>query len=331
MNHHLLEVKELETSLLIGKQWYPTVDNVSFKLEKGEVLGVVGESGCGKSMLNKSIIKLLPNKISKITHGEVIFEGKRIDQCSEKEFLTIRGKDIGMIFQEPMTALNPVFKIKNQLIESILVHQKISKKDAYNEAKELLLKVGISRQDEVLNSYPHQLSGGMRQRVMIAMAISCSPKLLIADEPTTALDVTIQAQILELLKTIQKDTEMSIILVTHDLSVVSEFCDKVMVMYAGQMVEYGELDEILRKPKHPYTKKLLKTIPTLEDERDRLDTIEGIVPAITEFQLNKCRFANRCTEKIEICNTTCPSMKNIDQSLVRCHLYQNQSGEKHHE
>ncbi|QGY85328.1 ABC transporter ATP-binding protein [Staphylococcus epidermidis] len=331
MNHHLLEVKELETSLLIGKQWYPTVDNVSFKLEKGEVLGVVGESGCGKSMLNKSIIKLLPNKISKITHGEVIFEGKRIDQCSEKEFLTIRGKDIGMIFQEPMTALNPVFKIKNQLIESILVHQKISKKDAYNEAKELLLKVGISRQDEVLNSYPHQLSGGMRQRVMIAMAISCSPKLLIADEPTTALDVTIQAQILELLKTIQKDTEMSIILVTHDLSVVSEFCDKVMVMYAGQMVEYGGLDEILRKPKHPYTKKLLKTIPTLEDERDRLDTIEGIVPAITEFQLNKCRFANRCTEKIEICNTTCPSMKNIDQSLVRCHLYQNQSGEKHHE
>ena len=171
MNHHLLEVKELETSLLIDKQWYPTVDNVSFKLEKGEVLGVVGESGCGKSILNKSIIKLLPNKISKITHGEVIFERKRIDQCSEKEYLEIRGKDIGMIFQEPITALNPVFKIKNQLIESILVHKKKSKKDAYIEAKELLLKVGISRQEKVLNSYPHQLSGGMRQRVMIAMAM----------------------------------------------------------------------------------------------------------------------------------------------------------------
>lgn len=328
---HLLEVKELETSLLINKQWFPTIDKVSFKLDKGEVLGIVGESGCGKSILNKSIIKLLPEKISKITNGEVLFEGKRIDKYSEKEFLNIRGNDIGMIFQEPMTALNPVFKIKNQIIESILVHQKKSKKEAYKEAKELLLKVGISRQDEVLNSYPHQLSGGMRQRVMIAMAICCSPKLLIADEPTTALDVTIQAQILDLLKNIQNDTQMSIILITHDLSVVSEFCDKVMVMYAGQIVEYGDLKSILNKPKHPYTKKLLKTIPTLEDERDRLETIEGIVPSINDFQLDKCRFANRCDEKIEVCDSQCPKITHVDSSLVRCHLYQNQSEEEHHE
>ena len=206
-----------------------------------------------------------------------------------------------------------------------------SKKEAYKEAKELLLKVGISRQDEVLNSYPHQLSGGMRQRVMIAMAICCSPKLLIADEPTTALDVTIQAQILDLLKNIQNDTQMSIILITHDLSVVSEFCDKVMVMYAGQIVEYGDLKSILNKPKHPYTKKLLKTIPTLEDERDRLETIEGIVPSITDFQLDKCRFANRCDEKIEVCDSQCPKITHVDSSLVRCHLYQNQSEEEHHE
>ncbi|POA05667.1 ABC transporter ATP-binding protein [Staphylococcus caprae] len=331
MTNHLLEVKELETSLFINKQWYPTVDKVSFKLEKGEVLGVVGESGCGKSILNKSIIKLLPDKISKITHGEVIFEGKRIDEYNESDFLKIRGNDIGMIFQEPMTALNPVFKIKNQIIESILVHQKKSKKEAYQEAKDLLLKVGISRQEEVLNSYPHQLSGGMRQRVMIAMAISCSPKLLIADEPTTALDVTIQAQILDLLKNIQKDTQMSIILITHDLSVVSEFCDKVMVMYAGQIVEYGELKEILENPKHPYTKKLLRTIPTLDSERERLETIEGIVPSITEFQFNNCRFANRCDEKLDICNSICPSMSNINDTLVRCHLFDRKSEAEHHE
>ncbi|MDK6296924.1 ABC transporter ATP-binding protein [Staphylococcus caprae] len=331
MTNHLLEVKELETSLFINKQWYPTVDKVSFKLEKGEVLGVVGESGCGKSILNKSIIKLLPDKISKITHGEVIFEGKRIDEYNESDFLKIRGNDIGMIFQEPMTALNPVFKIKNQIIESILVHQKKSKKEAYQEAKDLLLKVGISRQEEVLNSYPHQLSGGMRQRVMIAMAISCSPKLLIADEPTTALDVTIQAQILDLLKNIQKDTQMSIILITHDLSVVSEFCDKVMVMYAGQIVEYGNLKEILENPKHPYTKKLLRTIPTLDSERERLETIEGIVPSITEFQFNNCRFAKRCDEKLDICNSICPSMSNINDTLVRCHLFDRKSEAEHHE
>lgn len=206
MNNVLLEVKDLETSLKINNEWLATVENISFELSKGEVLGIVGESGCGKSILSKSIIKLLPEKISKLSNGEVIFDGKRIDTLNEKQLLDIRGNDIAMIFQEPMTALNPVFTIKNQLVESIKSHKKISKKEANNLAKDLLKKVGIARQDEILNSYPHQLSGGMRQRVMIAMAISCSPKLLIADEPTTALDVTIQAQILDLLKELQKET-----------------------------------------------------------------------------------------------------------------------------
>lgn len=297
MNNVLLEVKDLETSLKINNEWLATVENISFELSKGEVLGIVGESGCGKSILSKSIIKLLPEKISKLSNGEVIFDGKRIDTLNEKQLLDIRGNDIAMIFQEPMTALNPVFTIKNQLVESIKSHKKISKKEANNLAKDLLKKVGIARQDEILNSYPHQLSGGMRQRVMIAMAISCSPKLLIADEPTTALDVTIQAQILDLLKELQKETQMAIMMITHDLSVVAEFCDKVLVMYAGQIVEFGGIKEILHNPKHPYTQKLLSTIPKLKEEQKRLETIEGIVPSIQAFHVNKCRFANRCNKK----------------------------------
>ncbi|MDG6706154.1 ABC transporter ATP-binding protein, partial [Staphylococcus aureus] len=221
-------------------------------------------------------------------------------------------------------ALNPVFTIKNQLVESIKSHKKISKKEANNLAKDLLKKVGIARQDEILNSYPHQLSGGMRQRVMIAMAISCSPKLLIADEPTTALDVTIQAQILDLLKELQKETQMAIMMITHDLSVVAEFCDKVLVMYAGQIVEFGGIKEILHNPKHPYTQKLLSTIPKLKEEQKRLETIEGIVPSIQAFHVNKCRFANRCNKKLDICNNQSPKMHVCEDVIVRCHLYQNE-------
>lgn len=230
MDKYLLEIKDLETSIKIENKWYPTIDQISLNLEKNEILGVVGESGCGKSILNKSVIRLLPDRISKITNGKVIFDSKDLTKITEKEYQNIRGKEIGMIFQEPMTALNPVFKIKEQIIEPIILHLKKNKKEAYQLAKQLLEDVGIARVEEVLNSYPHQLSGGMRQRVMIAIAISCNPKLLIADEPTTALDVTVQAQILDLLKKLQRKNKMSIILVTHDLSVVSEFCDSVMVM-----------------------------------------------------------------------------------------------------
>lgn len=226
-----------------------------------------------------------------------------------------------MIFQEPMTALNPVFKIKNQIIEPIILHLNKNKKEAYLLAKELLQQVGIARADEILNSYPHQLSGGMRQRVMIAIAISCNPKVLIADEPTTALDVTIQAQILELLKKLQEETNMSIILVTHDLSVVSEFCDKVIVMYAGQIVEFGDLQQILNHPKHPYTKKLLRTIPRLNESVEYLEVIDGMVPSITQFNKNQCRFANRCEVRMESCNQQEPKLISRDGSQVRCHLF----------
>ena len=280
MDKYLLEIKDLETSIKIENKWYPTIDQISLNLEKNEILGVVGESGCGKSILNKSVIRLLPDRISKITNGKVIFDSKDLTKITEKEYQNIRGKEIGMIFQEPMTALNPVFKIKEQIIEPIILHLKKNKKEAYQLAKQLLEDVGIARVEEVLNSYPHQLSGGMRQRVMIAIAISCNPKLLIADEPTTALDVTVQAQILDLLKKLQRKNKMSIILVTHDLSVVSEFCDSVMVMYAGQIVEYGNLKDVIVNSKHPYTKKLLNTIPKLDEDTEYLEVIEGLVPNI---------------------------------------------------
>ena len=303
MDSYLLEIKNLETSIRIENEWYPTIDQISFKLKSNEILGIVGESGCGKSILNKSIVKLLPEKISKITQGQIIFNGKELQNASESEYRKIRGKDIGMIFQEPMTALNPVFKIKNQIIEPIILHLNKNKKEAYLLAKELLQQVGIARADEILNSYPHQLSGGMRQRVMIAIAISCNPKVLIADEPTTALDVTIQAQILELLKKLQEETNMSIILVTHDLSVVSEFCDKVIVMYAGQIVEFGDLQQILNHPKHPYTKKLLRTIPRLNESVEYLEVIDGMVP------------------RMESCNQQEPKLISRDGSQVRCHLF----------
>lgn len=321
MDSYLLEIKDLETSIKIENEWYPTIDQISFKLKSNEILGIVGESGCGKSILNKSIVKLLPEKISKITQGKIIFNGKELEDASESEYRKIRGKDIGMVFQEPMTALNPVFKIKNQLIEPIILHLNKSKKEAYDLAKELLQHVGIARADEVLNSYPHQLSGGMRQRVMIAIAISCNPKLLIADEPTTALDVTIQAQILDLLKKLQQENDMSIIIVTHDLSVVSEFCDKVIVMYAGQIVEYGELHQILNHPQHPYTQKLLRTIPRLNEDVEYLEVIDGMVPNITQFNKNQCRFANRCELRMEICNQQEPKLLSKDGSQVRCHLF----------
>ncbi|RIL72383.1 ABC transporter ATP-binding protein [Staphylococcus devriesei] len=321
MDKYLLEIKDLETTIKIGDSWFPTINQISLKLKSNEILGIVGESGCGKSILNKSVIRLLPDKIAKVTNGNILFNGKNVIDMKEKEYQKIRGKDIGMIFQEPMTALNPVFKIQNQLIEPIMLHLNKSKTEAKQLATKLLEYVGISRVNEILNSYPHQLSGGMRQRVMIAMAISCNPKLLIADEPTTAIDVTIQAQILDLLKKLQQENDMAIILVTHDLSVVSEFCDKVMVMYAGQIVEYGDIDQILNHPQHPYTKKLLSTIPKLDEDVEYLEVIEGMVPNITEFNENSCRFANRCTEKIAICEQCEPALLNKGKSQIRCHLF----------
>ncbi|MDR6124563.1 peptide/nickel transport system ATP-binding protein [Bacillus sp. SLBN-46] len=249
----LLEVKNLETAFDIEGTDYNAVDNVSFTVKPRQIVGVVGESGCGKSVMSLSIMKLLPKGIGKVKSGEIIFDGVNLEKMNESQINKIRGKDVSMIFQEPMTSLNPVFTIGYQLQEVLFNHMKISKQEARQKAIALLKSVGISRPEKIVDEYPHQLSGGMRQRVMIAIAIACQPKLLIADEPTTALDVTVQAQILELLKDIQSVNDMSVILITHDLGVVAEMCDEVIVMYAGKIVERTDVDTLFHNPKHPYT------------------------------------------------------------------------------
>jgi peptide/nickel transport system ATP-binding protein len=318
----LLEVKNLKTGFNIDGKVYNAVDDVSFTLKRGKIVCIVGESGCGKSVMSLSIMNLLPKGIGQIVDGEIIFESKNLAKLSQEEMNKIRGKDIAMIFQEPMTALNPVFTIGFQIQEVLFNHMKISKEEARNKAIELLKQVGISRPEKIINEYPHQLSGGMRQRVMIAMAIACKPKLLIADEPTTALDVTIQAQILELIKEIQQKRDMSVLFITHDLGVVAEMADEVFVMYAGQIVEQGNADEIFHNPKHPYLKSLLNSIPRLGQKKDRLETIKGIVPSLVKMPREGCRFADRCSVAKEECRTITPQLAEVDPDhTVRCLLY----------
>jgi len=255
----LLEVKNLETAFNIDGEFYNAVDKVSFAVKPRQIVGVVGESGCGKSVMSLSVMQLLPKGVGKIRGGEIVFEGVHLEQLSEKEMNKIRGRDISMIFQEPMTSMNPVFTIGFQLQEVLFNHTKISKAEARQKSIALLKSVGISRPEKLVDEYPHQLSGGMRQRVMIAMAIANQPKLLIADEPTTALDVTVQAQILELLKSIQEVNDMSVIMITHDLGVVAEMCDEVIVMYAGRIVERADVDTLFYNPKHPYTELMMES------------------------------------------------------------------------
>ncbi|RDI47779.1 ABC transporter ATP-binding protein [Falsibacillus pallidus] len=319
----LLEVNNLETAFDIDGKYYNAVDNVSFKVKRRQVLGIVGESGCGKSVMSLSIMKLLPKGIGKIAGGEVVFEGRKIDGLSEREMNKIRGKDISMIFQEPMTSLNPVFTIGFQLQEAFFNHMKISKKEARMKSIALLKSVGISRPEKIVDEYPHQLSGGMRQRVMIAMSIACQPKLLIADEPTTALDVTVQAQILELLKEIQEANEMSIILITHDLGVVAEMCDEVIVMYAGRVVERTDVETLFHEPKHPYTELLMGAIPKMDEEVEELSSIEGIVPSLKNMPAVGCRFANRCPKAMPECSQITPKLaENTAGHEVACLLYE---------
>ncbi|MEH7381711.1 ABC transporter ATP-binding protein [Bacillus sp. JJ1533] len=318
----LLEVKGLKTGFNIDGEIYHAVDDVSFTVNPRQIVGIVGESGCGKSVMSMSVMKLLPVGIGEITDGEVIFQGNNIESLSESEMNKIRGKDISMIFQEPMTALNPVFTIGFQLDEVLLNHQKISKQRAREISIELLTQVGISRPESIVDEYPHQLSGGMRQRVMIAMAIACQPKLLIADEPTTALDVTVQAQILELLKTIQEKNDMSVILITHDLGVVAEMCDEVIVMYAGKIVERTDVDTLFYNPKHPYTKLLMESIPKLHEEVETLGSIEGIVPSLKNMPKTGCRFTDRCPAAMPECKTLTPELAAVeDGHEVSCLLY----------
>lgn len=318
---HILEVNNLKTYFSVGSKTYKAVDGVSFNIKKGETFCIVGESGSGKSVTSLSIMGLVPKPNGEIVDGSIRFEGKDLTQLTNQELTDIRGNDIAMIFQEPMTSLNPVLPIGFQITEGLLRHKELTKSQARKKAIELLKEVGIGRADEIFNSYPHQLSGGMRQRVMIAIAISCQPRLLIADEPTTALDVTIQAQILELMKDVKEMTDSAILLITHDLGVVAEMADRVLVMYAGQVVEEASVTELFDHPKHPYTKGLLESIPKLDEEQKRLSQIKGIVPSSDEFP-EGCRFAPRCKFATEECLTGDITFRQLDNDhKVRCVLY----------
>lgn len=318
----ILRIKDLKVSFQSGKKLVPAVDGISFELKDGEILGIVGESGSGKSVTSLATMGLIPSPPGKIENGEIIFEGKDLKNISEKEWRKIRGNQISMIFQEPMTSLNPLFTIGNQLIEAIRLHTDLSKREAIVRSIELLKLVGIPRAEGILKEHPHQLSGGMRQRVMIAMAMACNPRVLIADEPTTALDVTIQAQILALMKDLNKKTNTTIILITHDLGVVAEICERVIVMYSGQIVEQGDVRTILKNPQHPYTKGLLKSVPDLRGKKERLYSIPGTVPTPGSIQKG-CRFAARCSEAYGQCQEETPVLYKTEKDghEVRCFLH----------
>ena len=320
----LLEVKNLKTSFKIGKKWVPAVEQVCFHVDPGETLGIVGESGCGKSVTSMSIMRLLPKATTKIEADEIILNGKNIANYSDKEMAQVRGTGIGMIFQDSMTSLNPVKTIGKQLDEAFIVHHSCDKNEAKNRSIEMLTKVGIPSPEKRYGEYPHQLSGGMRQRVMIAMALAQNPSLIIADEPTTALDVTIQAQIMELMKEMKEKTGVSIMLITHDMGVVAEICDKVAIMYAGQVVEYAEVSKIYHNPCHPYTKGLFNSIPKLDTEEDWLEEIHGLPPEPTE-RIDGCSFNPRCHNCMEICKHKKPEITVVNgEHYTRCFLYEKQ-------
>ncbi|MUK88482.1 ATP-binding cassette domain-containing protein [Ornithinibacillus sp. L9] len=327
-NDPVLDVEQLKTYFYLDEERVAkAVDDISFSIYPGETVALVGESGSGKSITALSIMQLI-NKPGKIVGGSISIASEEILTLSSKQMEKIRGNDIAMIFQEPMTALNPVFTIGNQISEILRKHKKLSNKAAQEKAINLLKTVGISRAEEIVNEYPHQLSGGMRQRVMIAMAISCDPKLLIADEPTTALDVTIQAQILDLMADMKEKFHMALLLITHDLGVVSEYADRVMVMYGGQIVEEAPTSKLLELTKHPYSQGLLESLPKLEEDVDRLGTIKGTVPPAYDFP-SGCRFSSRCPFVMEKCKQSSTDLKKIDQDhFVRCYLYENGGSEE---
>jgi len=315
----LLEVKDLKTYFYTEHGVIPSVNGVSFHVKKGETIGIVGESGCGKSVTSLSLLQLV-SEPGKIVGGEILFNGKDLIKYSNKMMRKIRGNKISMIFQEPLTSLNPVFTIGWQVSESIRLHQNVDKKKAKEFAIKMLAKVGISEAKKVYSSFPHQLSGGMRQRVMIAMALSCNPQLLIADEPTTALDVTIQAQIIKLMKELSHEFNTSIIMITHDLGVVAEMVDRVIVMYAGQIVEQNNVFELFKNPKHPYTKGLLNSTPKIHQIKDQLESIEGNVPTPSEMP-HGCKFHPRCPFAMDKCRNEDPPLFQLDEeSEVRCWL-----------
>ena len=323
---HLLQVQELKTYFYTFEGTARAVDDVSFYLNKGETLGLVGESGCGKSVTALSLMRLIPDPPGRIVHGKIDFDGISLPDLSMSEMRNIRGNRIAMIFQEPMTSLNPVFTIGNQLAEMFRHHQKLSKKESWNRSIEMLRLVQIPSPEKRVLEYPYQLSGGMRQRAMIAMALACDPEILIADEPTTALDVTIQAQVLDLMVELKENFDAAIILITHDLGVVAEIAQRIEVMYAGKVVEEAQTISLFEDPKHPYTRGLLKSIPKLGQRarhgRRRLQEISGVVPSLYELPAG-CSFYPRCSQARAVCQENVPELIELEDShWVRCWLYQ---------
>jgi oligopeptide/dipeptide ABC transporter ATP-binding protein len=318
----LIRVENLKTHFFTHAGVVKAVDGVSFNLAKGETLGIVGESGCGKSVTALSILRLIQNPPGKIVGGRIMFNGSNLLELSEKEMREIRGSKISMIFQEPMTSLDPVFTIGHEIIEAIQLHQGSDKREARERAISVLKTVGIPDPEKRVDSYPHELSGGMRQRAMIAMALSCNPSLLIADEPTTALDVTIQAQILQLINELKSDFDTSVMLITHDLGVIAEMCNNVAVMYAGHIVEYTDVISLFKEPLHPYTAGLKRSIPRLDIDVEKLDTIDGFVPNLSSLPAG-CPFQTRCERVIDRCYKEMPEIHTIPgDHLVKCHHYE---------
>ena len=323
----ILEIKDLCVEFQTVEGVVHAVDHLNYTLHKGEKLGIVGESGSGKSVSSLGMMQLIPNPPGRITGGEILYHGKDLVKASEKEMQKIRGNEISMIFQEPMTSLNPIIKCGKQIAESLRLHRGMKKKEAMEEAVRMMRAVGIANPEVRAHEYPPQMSGGMRQRVMIAMALACQPQILIADEPTTALDVTIQAQILDLIRELNESMGTSVVFITHDLGVVSELCDTVIVMYTGHIVEQAPVKELFESPKHPYTKGLLNAIPKITRERNPLETIEGMVPNPTE-RIEGCSFSPRCPYATDQCRKAEPPMAELsDGRLVRCWQYAKENEE----
>ena len=322
-NNNLLDIQSLKTYFSVRGQTAKAVDDINLTIQAGQTLGLVGESGCGKSVTAHSIIQLIPDPPGKIMGGKIFFEGDNLLEYSEKKMRKIRGNRISMIFQEPMTSLNPVFTVGNQVAEVIRLHKRLSRKETRERVVEMFQLVGIPAPEARLNDYPHQMSGGMRQRVMIAMALACSPKLMIADEPTTALDVTIQAQILDLMDKLKDETGAAILFITHDLGVIAEMAQHVAVMYAGKRVEFADVNTIFSNPKHPYTVGLLESIPTVgrKTSDGKLSTISGTVPSLYNLP-SGCLFSDRCPDVFDDCRRADPQMYNVGGNhIARCFKY----------
>ena len=324
----ILQVKDLQTTFFTDSGEIPAVDHIDFHVKEGEILGIVGESGCGKSVTSLSIMGLVPSPPGKIVGGSIIYGDKNLLKMSERQMRRVRGNDIAMIFQEPMTSLNPLFTIGNQMTEAIRIHEKgWSKRKAVERAIAMLKLVGLPRAEDLMKDYPHQLSGGMRQRVMIAMALVCDPKVLIADEPTTALDVTIQAQILKLMRDLNARLNTAVILITHDLGVVAETCERVIVMYAGQIIEEASVRSIFNNPQHPYTKGLIQSVPDMRHKKERLYSIPGNVPRPGTITKG-CRFVSRCEFAFEQCSLENPELyETANAHTTRCFLYKEEGVE----